>query len=395
MPADVPGVTTEGQAPHGAGGGDPTFDSRDGATADALADQGLPTPSSVPPRGDETGHDAPGAAPDTSGTVRAGNGGDPAQSAPAAGPGSPPGRRWVATAPPGAEPNGPVSPRATTVTDPTVTEPNGVPQPEAEPNGVPQPEAEPGAGRHLAVPPGVGAEPPPAPVLPGGLAPRLPRPRLRARHAAARRDRASRRGLRVTQRLWSLDVWSVFKISALFYLCMGLILLVAGTLLYNAGRSIGTVDQFESFVTRMGAYGECVPKAEVASGTEFEEDDACGDGEVLVGGFTLDDGILFRVAAIGGAVLVVAGSIGNVLITVLLNLLNEATGGLRHTVVREPVKRPPGAGPGGPGPGRDPTTAPVRARAGAPGGVAGRARAGAPGDGRRGPTGSPPPRVRR
>jgi hypothetical protein len=190
----------------------------------------------------------------------------------------------------------------------------------------------------------------------------------------------------MTQRLWSLDVWSVFKVSALFYLCLGLILLVAGTLLYNTGRSIGTVDQFESFITRMGAYGQCVPKADVPSGTEFEEDDACGDGEVLVGGFTLDDGTLFRVAAIGGAVLVVAGSIGNVLLTVLLNLLSEATGGLRHTIIREPVKRPPDAGPDGPErPTRaaDPRAGPVRARAG----VAG--------DGRRRTTGSPPPRVRR
>ena len=86
-------------------------------------------------------------------------------------------------------------------------------------------------------------------------------------------------------------------------------------------------------------------------GTEFEEDDdKCDEGEVLVGGFVLDDGTLFRAAAIGGTILVVAGSIGNVLLTVLLNLLNELTGGLRHTVIREPVARPP-EGPE-PGPGR-------------------------------------------
>jgi len=138
----------------------------------------------------------------------------------------------------------------------------------------------------------------------------------------------------------------VFKVSALFYLCVGLIVLVAGTLLYNAGRSVGTIDQVESFVTRMGAYGECVVKTEVEEGVEFEEDDdKCEEGEVLVGGFALDDGTLFRVAAIGGTILVVAGSIGNVLLTVLINLLNELTGGLRHTVIKEPVARP--TGPGG------------------------------------------------
>jgi hypothetical protein len=121
---------------------------------------------------------------------------------------------------------------------------------------------------------------------------------------------------------------------------VALIVLVAGTLLYNVGRSSGTIDQVESFVTRLGAYGECTPKAELPKGTEFEEDDDCGEGEVLVGGFKLDDGTLFRAAAIGVGILVVAGSIGAVLLTVLVNLLNEMTGGLRHTVIREPVGRP-------------------------------------------------------
>jgi hypothetical protein len=51
------------------------------------------------------------------------------------------------------------------------------------------------------------------------------------------------------------------------------------------------------------------------------------------------------VAAIGGGILVVAGSIGNVLMVVLLNLLNELTGGLRYTIVKEPIARPAAARP--------------------------------------------------
>ncbi len=189
--------------------------------------------------------------------------------------------------------------------------------------------------------PGSTAEPPPPPVLvpPGG-----PGIRRRGRHST-REDRASRRGLRVNQRLWSIDPWSVFKISALFYLSLGLIILVAGTLLYNAGRSVGTVDQVESFVTRMGAYGTCTAKADLPAGTAFEEDDDCAEGQVLVGGFKIDDGTLFKAAAIGTAILVTAGSIGNVLLTVLVNLLNELTGGLRHTIVKEPVRRPRSSSP--------------------------------------------------
>jgi hypothetical protein len=217
----------------------------------------------------------------------------------------------------------------------------------------PGPELAPAGLVPTGLPPG--AEPPPAPVLvPTGQRPGRIR-RERGRHVSRRRDRASRRGLRVNQRLWSIDPWSVFKVSALFYLCLGLIVVVAGTLLYNAGRSIGTVDQLESFVTRMGAYGECVSRVEVPEGTEFREDDKCGDGEVLVGGFMLDDGTLFRSGAIAVGVLVVAGAVGNLLLVVLLNLLNELTGGLRHTIVKEPMARAPAGGRARP---RDPEAQP-------------------------------------
>jgi hypothetical protein len=149
----------------------------------------------------------------------------------------------------------------------------------------------------------------------------------------------ARRGLRVRQRLWSIDPWSVFKLSVLFYICVCLIVVVAGTLLWNVGRSAGTIDDVENFITRMGAYGTCTLKAEVPAGTPFEQDDDCADDEVLVGGYKFDDGTIFRAAAIGGGILVVAGSIGNVLMVVLLNLLNELTGGLRYAVVKEPIPR--------------------------------------------------------
>lgn len=382
MPADAPGVATDDQGPRHNGGpgqspspagpgqeasstapagddrgtaseGDvPTEVERDasgdggttGSAGQAWSTPSTPsTPSSEAPRSTSTGDDAGGAAaadppepgPDgassvdgrTSPGVVETDGGDGRATVT----GSPAGPDPVTGEPAGAEPAGddpwpnPTSPPI--AGDPAPTTPDGVDLV--------------GAGG-----------PPPAPVL--APPPRPGRRQRRGRHAT--RDRGAKRGLRVTQRLWTVDVWSVFKVSALFYLCLGLVVLVAGTLLYNAGRSMGTIDQFESFVTRMGAYGECVEKTEVAEGTEFEEDeDACEDGQVLVGGFALDDGTLFRTAAIGGTILVVAGSIGNVLLTVLLNLLSELTGGVRHTIIKEPVSRPAGARrPPRPGPRRRP-----------------------------------------
>jgi hypothetical protein len=395
MPADVPGVTTDDHQPRPSGG--------DGGTSSDPAGDGEPAASPTPPSRSTTNDDERVAGdPDatltgtddtsgTSGTPGAESLARPAGFAPDLGPvtepdsastsvpasdpllsssgggayGSSSGGAYgsapsseaysfgsddpVASATP-SDPAAPSDPSesgaADDPVDPTelgaTVAPSGDTGP-AEPGGDP----ELGAGS----PSHAGAEPPPAPVL---VPPRrqLLRGRLRGRHSASRSDRASRRGLSVNQRLWSISPWSVFKVSALFYICLGLIIIVAGTLLYNAGRSVGTIEQAESFVSRMGAYGECVATADVPEGTEFQEDDdKCSDGEVLVGGFTLDDGTLFRAAAIGVGILVVAGSIGNVLLIVLLNLLNELTGGIRHTIIKEPLARPPGSGsprsPGG------------------------------------------------
>jgi Transmembrane domain of unknown function (DUF3566) len=326
MPADPSGVTTDDQSPRGNEADDHSPVSTDGRTATSATSPGADR------RGESVGDGSPSAG-DTSGAT------------PAPGPAPADGARGTDPAPdPGAGPtgrdaDGPGDSRtgsAGSIEDPGAA---------AWPDPVPETATQTTTVDPDLVPDGLaGGEPPPAPVLAGGPSgPGGRRREGRGRHASGRTDRASRRGLRVNQRLWSIDPWSVFKVSALFYLCLGLIVLVAGTLLYNAGRRVGTIDQAESFVTRMGAYGECVAKADVEKGAEFEEDDdKCEEGQVLVGGFALDDGTLFRVAAIGGVVLVVAGSIGNVLLTVLLNLLNELTGGLRHTVVKEPVARQPG-----------------------------------------------------
>jgi hypothetical protein len=235
--------------------------------------------------------------------------------------------------------------------------------PVPDPGSVPPDEASapsPSMGAPDAIPPApaLGAEPAPEgspaahlrgpagePAAPGGLA------AVRSHLTWLRRSRpdgkrARVRGLRVNQRLWSVDPWSVFKISVLFYLCLFFILMVAGTLLWNVGRSSGTIDQFESFVTRLGAYGSCVAEADVPEGTPFENDDDCPDGEVLVDGFQLDDGTIFRASAIGGVVLVITGSFGNVLMTVLLNLINEVSGGTRYTIIKEPTPRSSGQGQG-------------------------------------------------
>lgn len=140
----------------------------------------------------------------------------------------------------------------------------------------------------------------------------------------------------VTHRLRHLSVWSVFKVASLFYVCLFFSLLVATVLLWNVGRVTGTIDRFESFVSGMGSYGECVPEKGLSPGTEFDRDEDCKEGNVRVGMFEIDGRIVFRSALVGGIVFVIAGTVATVLMAILFNLLNDVTGGIRYTLVREP-----------------------------------------------------------
>lgn len=129
----------------------------------------------------------------------------------------------------------------------------------------------------------------------------------------------------------------MFKVVVLFYFCVFLMFMVAGVLLWRIGRSTETIDQFEGLVTRLGAYGQCVPEAEVEPGTDFETDEDCPEGEVIIDGFKFNDGTLFRAALFAGGIFVVAGTAITVLLTILLNLLNDVTGGVRYVTIREPT----------------------------------------------------------
>lgn len=148
----------------------------------------------------------------------------------------------------------------------------------------------------------------------------------------------------ITHRLRHLSLWSVFKLAGLLYVCLFFALLVATVLLWNVGRATGAVDQVESFISGMGSYGECVPEEGLAPGTEFDRDEDCKQGNVRIGMFELDGGVVFRSALLGGLVFVLAATAATVLVTILFNLLNEITGGVRYTLIREPNAPPPVGG---------------------------------------------------
>lgn len=114
-----------------------------------------------------------------------------------------------------------------------------------------------------------------------------------------------------------VEVWSVAKVMSAFAVCGYVMGMISGYLLWRAADRVGTIDGFEGFMEDSGGYDR------------FE---ILGD-------------VVFRSAAIGGAVLAVLFVAMSVLGAVLFNLISDLTGGVRMTAVDEdlivtPARRP-------------------------------------------------------
>ena len=49
------------------------------------------------------------------------------------------------------------------------------------------------------------------------------------------------------------DIWSVFKVSVIFYICVFVVMLVAGTVLWNVAAAFGVVTDGEKLVRSLFA----------------------------------------------------------------------------------------------------------------------------------------------
>jgi hypothetical protein len=104
----------------------------------------------------------------------------------------------------------------------------------------------------------------------------------------------------------------VFKLSFVFYLCLFVIVVIAGLLLWSMAVNAGdTIDNLESFIVDIG----------------FED-------------FEFVAGDLLRGLLVFGAVLVVVGTVVTTLLAILFNLISDLVGGIRYTVI-EPVEPDP------------------------------------------------------
>lgn len=143
-----------------------------------------------------------------------------------------------------------------------------------------------------------------------------PTPRAAPRSAVGRalqsRARRRLRARRVRRLVRHVEPWSVLKVSLVLYFCAWVIMLFVGVTLWNLAVNSGLVADVENFVLELFALES----------------------------FKINADQIFRLAAVGGLVLVVAASGLTVLGAVLFNLISDVTGGVRFTVVEEETARP-------------------------------------------------------
>ena len=108
-----------------------------------------------------------------------------------------------------------------------------------------------------------------------------------------------------------VDPWTVLKFSALLYVSVCFVLLVAGVVLWSAATAAGVRSNIEGFIGKLIA----------ADHFKFEADK------------------IFRASVIGGGILVVLGTLTNVLMSVLFNLISDVVGGIGISVEERPPRR--------------------------------------------------------
>lgn len=164
---------------------------------------------------------------------------------------------------------------------------------------------------------GVDLMPPMQPPQPAPLPPQAqaqPEPQMAAPMSQRERRRRVRLEARRVRRIVRhIEPWSVLKISVIFYICLWLIFLLAGVLLWSFAESSGTLESVEELIESLFSLEE--------------------ENEFFSGG------TIFRNYAIGTAILSIAGVAFNVLLCVLYNLISDLTGGMRITVIEEESAR--------------------------------------------------------
>jgi hypothetical protein len=118
-----------------------------------------------------------------------------------------------------------------------------------------------------------------------------------------------------------IDTWTVLKLSFLFYLCILLVVLIAGVVLWNIAAAVGAITSIEKFIKSL-----------------FD-----------LNTFTFHPGVILEASAAGGIILVVLATGINVLAVVIYNLISDVVGGVQVIVLEEQEEGIGGAASAGAG----------------------------------------------
>jgi len=122
-----------------------------------------------------------------------------------------------------------------------------------------------------------------------------------------------RRGVRVRRQVRRLELWPVAKLALAFHLACAVVSMGALVVVWLVGRKLGTVDRAAKFLEDVG----------------FARD------------FEIHGPVLLRAATAVAGVLVLANTVGTVVLAFLYNSLSGLLGGLVFSVLEEQSPRRP------------------------------------------------------
>lgn len=127
------------------------------------------------------------------------------------------------------------------------------------------------------------------------------RPRWQRDHQAVIAGTESRRIVR------RIDTWTVLKVSVVFYLCVLLVVVIAGVVLWNIAAALGFIHSIDKSIRTLFDYNK----------------------------FTLHPLAVLAYTLAGGMGLVIVGSVVNVLAAMVYNLIADIAGGVQVVVTEE------------------------------------------------------------